>query len=249
MESIDIIKERISNYNTEYIDNLDLLRVILGEKIINKLIKNNYNNFKDIMEATKDDLKIINGIGPEIINKIIAIGEIAKRQVSYEVENKIGKPEDVYNICLDMINFEQEVGRIICLNTKNLVLAKIDLFKGGLNSATVDPRIIFKEAIKRNSANIIFSHNHPSGDPTQSKEDVDLTYRIKECGKILGIELLDHIIIGYNKYTSLKEKGLMWSFNYKTMKTMGDYTLVYEIIPGQKHFKFICNDGEILKLE
>ena len=76
-----------------------------------------------------------------------------------------------------------------------------------MNSSIVHPREIFKQAIKRNSASIIICHNHPSGDPTPSKEDINVTLRIKECGKIIGIELLDHIIIGKNKFVSFKETG------------------------------------------
>lgn len=84
-----------------------------------------------------------------------------------------------------------------------------DIFKGTLNSSIVHPREVFKEAIQRGSANVIVCHNHPSGDPSPSKEDIDITIRLKECGNIIGIGLLDHIIIGNNKYVSLKEKGII----------------------------------------
>ena len=82
-------------------------------------------------------------------------------------------------------------------------------FKGSLNSSIVHPREIFKEAVQRGSANIIICHNHPSGDPTPSKEDIDVTLRIKQCGDLMGIKLLDHIIIGNSNYISLKEKGII----------------------------------------
>ncbi len=84
------------------------------------------------------------------------------------------------------------------------------LFRSSVNSSIVHPREIFKTAILSNAASIIISHNHPSGDPTPSKEDISITTRLKECGKILGIEVLDHVIIGeYDKYLSFKEKGLL----------------------------------------
>ena len=108
-----------------------------------------------------------------------------------------------------MSNFKQEVFKLILLNTKNIVIGTKDVFKGTLNSSIVHPREVFKEAIHRGSASIIVCHNHPSGDPSPSKEDINITLRLKECGNIMGIELLDHIIIGNNRYVSLKEKGII----------------------------------------
>lgn len=95
------------------------------------------------------------------------------------------------------------------LNTKSTIVGIKDVFKGSLNTSVVHPREIFKQAINKNSASIIICHNHPSGDPTPSKEDINITLRIKECGDIIGIKLLDHIIIGNNKFISLKERGLI----------------------------------------
>ena len=107
----------------------------------------------------------------------------------------------------DMKYLKQEKLKILILNTKNIVTYIRDVFIGTLNSSIVHPREIFCEAIKKNGASIIICHNHPSGDPTPSKEDINITLRLKECGKLLGIDLLDHIIIGENKYVSMKEKG------------------------------------------
>jgi DNA repair protein RadC len=95
------------------------------------------------------------------------------------------------------------------LNTKNQVLHKRTIFIGSLNASIVHPREIFKEAFRRSAASIICLHNHPSGDPAPSKEDIEVTKRLVECGKIIGIDLLDHLIIGEHKYVSLKEKGYL----------------------------------------
>jgi len=99
----------------------------------------------------------------------------------------------------------------ICLylNTKNQVLQKRTVFIGSLNASIVHPREVFKEALKRSAASIICMHNHPSGDPTPSREDIEVTKRLAECGKLIGIDVLDHIIIGEQKYVSLKEKGYL----------------------------------------
>jgi DNA repair protein RadC len=95
------------------------------------------------------------------------------------------------------------------LNTKNQVLHKKTVFIGSLNASIVHPREVYKEALRRSAASIICIHNHPSGDPSPSREDIEVTKRLNECGKILGIDLLDHLIIGENKFVSLKEKGYL----------------------------------------
>ncbi|HDR6242880.1 TPA: DNA repair protein RadC [Bacillus cereus] len=97
----------------------------------------------------------------------------------------------------------------ICLylNTKNQVIHRQTIFIGSLNTSIVHPREVFKEAFRRAAASIICLHNHPSGDPTPSREDIAVTKRLVECGQIIGIEVLDHIIIGDHKFVSLKEKG------------------------------------------
>ncbi|MEC0493124.1 RadC family protein, partial [Bacillus glycinifermentans] len=95
------------------------------------------------------------------------------------------------------------------LNSKNQVIHKRTVFIGSLNSSIVHPREVFKEALKRSAASFICVHNHPSGDPAPSSEDIDVTRRLNECGQLIGIELLDHIVIGDQKFVSLKEKGYL----------------------------------------
>ncbi|MEG3041012.1 MAG: DNA repair protein RadC, partial [Clostridium sp.] len=98
---------------------------------------------------------------------------------------------------------------LIMLNTKNVIISVKDISIGNLNSSIVHPREVFIEAIKQSSASVILCHNHPSGDPTPSNEDILITKRLKECGTMLGIEVLDHLIIGNEAYVSLKEKGIV----------------------------------------
>lgn len=109
----------------------------------------------------------------------------------------------------EMSYLNQEVLKVITLSTKNTIIDAKDVFIGSLNNSIVHPREIFKRAITSHSASVIICHNHPSGDPTPSREDINITLRIKECGKIIGIPLIDHIIIGNNTFVSLKEKGLI----------------------------------------
>ena len=106
-----------------------------------------------------------------------------------------------------MKDLEQEHFVVLLLNSKNIVTKQAWVYKGTLNSSIIHPREVFNIAIRESSNSIIVVHNHPSGDVTPSKEDITTTYRLKECGDILGINLLDHIIIGDNKFTSLVEAG------------------------------------------
>jgi len=108
-----------------------------------------------------------------------------------------------------MKGLKKEYFKLIMLNTKNIIISVKDISIGNLNSSIVHPREVFIEAIKLSSASVILCHNHPSGDPTPSKEDILITKRLKECGTLLGIEVLDHIIIGNEAYISLKEKGII----------------------------------------
>lgn len=126
-------------------------------------------------------------------------------------KRKISSPSDAIEIGRKMLDgSDREKLLLCCLNTKNEPTNLNIVSIGSLNSSIVHPREVFKLAILGNSASIILFHNHPSGDTTPSKEDINITERIKEAGKIIGIELIDHIILGdENKYTSLKEKGII----------------------------------------
>ena len=127
------------------------------------------------------------------------------------VENKkIISPKEVYKIVSEYLNgVDREHLVLLTLDTKNCINSITTVSIGSLNTSIVHPREVFKTAIISNASSIILAHNHPSGDPTPSKEDINITDRIKESGKILGIDLLDHLIIGDDSYISLKEKGII----------------------------------------
>ena len=130
----------------------------------------------------------------------------------YDLPREIGSPEDAYNAITAITNVQeeaQEVFGILILNIKNKIVAVHEISRGTLNASVVHPREVFKPAVLHNAAAIICFHNHPSGDPKPSKEDVNITKRLVEAGKIMGIEVLDHIIVGEDRYVSLKERGVM----------------------------------------
>ncbi len=141
--------------------------------------------------------------------KVVLVKEKAGR---YELPRKIGSPEDAYRAVTTITNVQeeaQEVFGIFILNTKHKIVAAHEISRGILNSSLIHPREVFKPAVLHNAAAIICFHNHPSGNPEPSRDDVNITKRLVEAGKIMGIEILDHIIVGDDRYVSLKERGVM----------------------------------------
>lgn len=138
-----------------------------------------------------------------LAEKLMSVGKAEKRYT-------IRSPEDGADLLMgEMSGLQQEHFVMLMLNTKNEVIGKKTVFIGSLNSSTVHPREIFKEAVKKSSASIIVAHNHPSGHVSPSPEDIEVTKRLVEAGDIMGVQVLDHIIIGDQTFVSLKEKGYM----------------------------------------
>lgn len=138
---------------------------------------------------------------------IVSVKLVKESSMLYR-ERKICSPEDGYNLLQQFLgDVDCEHFVVVCLDTKNQPTSINVCHIGSLNASIVHPRECFKPAILSNAASILVGHNHPSGDPAASREDIDVTSRLKEAGKILGIDLLDHIVLGDGKYISLKEKG------------------------------------------
>ena len=151
----------------------------------------------------------VKGIGRAKAIQLVAVSEIAKRMSKpVNILNlKITSPKDVYNLLIDELRYERyEIVKLIILNIKNNILKIIDLAKGGANFAYIEPKDVLHEAIKLNAPKIILVHNHPSGNPAPSREDISVTNKIEECAKMFGIQLLDHIVIGEFGYESIFQK-------------------------------------------
>ncbi|WP_317311249.1 DNA repair protein RadC [Clostridium thermobutyricum] len=213
-------QEKLISQGASVLTNTELLALILrtgvkGENVINlsQRIINELNGLDGILTASLEDIKSIRGIKNSKGSQILALAELVKRIKTLktkELNPRISNPKELAKLLYpEMSCLNQEILKLIVLNTKNEIVKTKDVFKGGLNSSLVHPREIFNEAIKSSAASIIISHNHPSGDPTPSKEDIAITKRLSDCGKLLGINLTDHIIIGNNKYVSLREKGII----------------------------------------
>lgn len=127
-----------------------------------------------------------------------------------DIVGVIRSPEDANNVATSFMRLHEESEEylyMICMNTKNKIIGVFELSHGTVNSSIFSVREIFQKALLANAVNIILMHNHPSGDPTPSREDVVVTERAKEAGKLIGIDILDHIIVGDGRYCSLKERG------------------------------------------
>lgn len=212
-------QERLLRYGAEVLTNSELLAVILrtGTREHNvielcSIILNRLGGLNGLFDSVPEDYMKINGIGKTKAAQLTAIVEISKRFKSFKSgsEFKITKPQDISDLLMEEMKcLKEEHLKVIMLNTKNTVIYIKDISIGSLNSSIVHPREVFCEAIKRSSASIIICHNHPSGDPLPSNEDINITRRLKECSKLIGIDLIDHIIIGNGVYVSLKEKGIL----------------------------------------
>jgi DNA repair protein RadC len=190
-----------------------LLATTISEKDDSYIVSEIFSRFptiQELLDVTEEELLLIKGIGKVKAQQIIAALMLARLNPSTAEERfAIRSPEDAYNYLKDMQYLTREEFVCLGLNTKNEVMFRQTIFKGSLNSSIVHPRETFLPLIKRCCASAIVAHNHPSGQPAPSREDVEVTKRLAEVGKIVGIEVLDHVIIGHEKYVSLKEKGYL----------------------------------------
>lgn len=208
-------RERLIKNGVNSLSNSELIAIILekGSKKENVLALSNRiltkYNIKELSYASTAELKTIFGISDAKACSLIAAFELGRRVSSFRKEkDKIEKPEDVFNLFPEMQNLRKEVLKCICLDSKARILKSDTISIGGLNTNNVEARDVFKSAVAESAAAMVLIHNHPSGDPTPSKDDTDLTLKVIEAGKLLGIEILDHIIIGDGKYFSFKESEL-----------------------------------------
>jgi DNA repair protein RadC len=212
-------RERLVKHGARSLSNQELLAILLrtgtkDESVIqmaNRVLQA-FDGLRLLKEASLEEIMKIKGIGFAKAVQILATIEIGRRigNLTYNDRYIIRSPEDAANYVMNDMRFlSQEHFVCLYLSTKNQVIHQQTIFIGSLNASIVHPREVFKEAFRRSAASIICIHNHPSGDPGPSREDIEVTKRLVECGKIIGIEILDHLIIGDKKFVSLKEKGYL----------------------------------------
>ena len=212
-------RERAIRLGASHLTNQEILAILLGSgtklesvmMLANRVLMH-FEGLKLLHDATFEELTAIKGIGHAKGVQILAAIELGKRMSQYKPDDKyvIRSPDDGANYVMEEMRLlKQEHFVVLFLDTKNHVIHRQTIFVGSLNASIVHPREVFREAVKRSAASIILTHNHPSGDPSPSQEDIHVTRRLVEAGKIMGIEVLDHIIIGNRKFVSLKEKGYL----------------------------------------
>lgn len=210
-------RERMLSQGARYLSHAELLAILIntGRKgsssldIANELLKS-VDNLKELKALSINDLNKVKGVGLYKALILKAAFELGERIHSGSVDDKIQitSPKDVADFMMGQMEpLKQEKFIVLFLNSKNIVIKKKTIFIGTLNASIVHPREIFSEAIKCASNAIIVLHNHPSGDTTPSNEDIKTTERLRECGQLLGIDLLDHVIIGDHEYLSMVEEG------------------------------------------
>jgi len=218
LPSIERPRERLSNNGASSLSNSELLAIILRTgsssssalDLASKLLSR-FGNLGGLNKATFAELCTEHGMGEAKTSQIKAALELGRRLHITQPEQRIvvKSPQDIADILLsEMSFFDQEHLRVVLLNTKNQVMRIPEIYKGNVNTSQIRISEVFREAIRENSPAIIVVHNHPSGDPTPSKEDISITEQVVKAGELLNIEVLDHIIVGQQKYVSLKEQGL-----------------------------------------
>ena len=215
-------RERLRDYGSRYLSNAELIAILLrtgmkGENVLamsNRLLSR-HGGLDGLGRKSFAELCAERGLSEAKTCQLLAALELGRRYISLAPQDRaqIGSPQDAANLLqAEMSLLDQEHLRVLLLNTKNQVLKTVEVYVGNVNSSIVRPSEVFRPAVRDNAPSIIIAHNHPSGDPTPSPEDVAITRELVSAGKLLGIDLLDHLVIGSGgRYVSLNEKKLGFS--------------------------------------
>jgi len=211
-------RERLKQYGAAALSNSELLAIILrtgaaSESVLHLSARllTKFRGLAGLARAGFGELCQERGLGEAKAAQVQSALELGRRLMSTQSEERpvVKSPADIATLLQGEMSFlEQEEMRVVLLNTKNQVLSVPRVYKGSINTSLVRVSELFKEAVRENCAALVVVHNHPSGDPTPSPEDIKVTEQIVKAGKLLDIEVLDHIIIGQQRYISLKERGL-----------------------------------------
>jgi DNA repair protein RadC len=211
-------RERLATLGPQALSNAELIAILLrvgvtGENAVQmgQRLLNKFHGLSGLHRAPFKELVDQHGLGEAKASQIKAAIELGRRLTLESPEERaaINSPADAAALVqYEMSVLEQEHLRVILLDRRNRVLETVEVYKGSVNSSQVRVGELFKEAIRRNASGMIVIHNHPSGDPTPSPDDVAVTRAIVQAGKLLDVEVLDHLVIGQGRWVSLKERGL-----------------------------------------
>jgi DNA repair protein RadC len=211
-------REKLVQFGPNALSNAELIAILLrvgsvGEDVVSlsQRLLVQYGGLAGLHRAIFATLATEHGMGQAKTAALKAALELGRRLLldPGQERMRISSPDDVAQLLMmEMHNLEQECLRTVLLNTKNMVLAAPTIYQGSVNSTSFRVGELFREAVRHNATALILVHNHPSGDPTPSPEDVQVTRTLVEAGKMMDIEVLDHLVIGHGKYVSLKERRL-----------------------------------------
>ena len=214
-------REKLMAAGAACLSNVELLAILLRtgtrDNSVLRVAEQVLARYKDVgitamMSMSVAELSSVQGVGAVKAATILAAVELGRRlsQKAAEKVEIVHGPEDVAHYAMPRFRFEQkEHFAVMLLNTKNHILGLTDVSVGSLSASIVHPREVFQTALRYAAAAMILIHNHPSGDPSPSREDINVTQRLVKAGKIMDIPVLDHIILGDNRFVSIKEKGLL----------------------------------------
>ncbi len=211
-------RERLAHAGEGALSTAELLAIILrtgvgGENVLSLATRllSRYGGLPGLARASFAELKAEKGMGPAKTAQLKAALELGRRMLLAAPEDRfvVHSPADVAQLLMaEMAHLEQEHFQVLYLDTRNRLLGSETVYVGSLNTSHIRVSEVFRDAVKRNCASIIVAHNHPSGDPTPSPEDVEVTRQLVAAGNLLDIEVLDHLIIGQQRFVSLRERGL-----------------------------------------
>ncbi len=212
-------RERLLRYGAENLSDAQLIAIILrtggsGRSVLALAMEllDTFKGLSNIENASLADLSSVKGLGPAKISQIRAAFALGKRLMSESAHSPVpfSSSRIVHSYFAPRFkNLKKEIFLSLLLDTKNRLVKEVKVSEGTLTNSLIHPREAFREAVRESAAAVIFVHNHPSGDPEPSRDDIAVTKRLKETGDIIGINVLDHVIIGEGRYVSLREKGLM----------------------------------------
>ncbi len=221
MPSEDRPRERLAQSGADALNTAELLAILLrtgleGENAVRlaERLLNTNGGLAGLLRMSYADLCGVKGIGPAKAAQLKAAVELGRRLAAASPEERpvISSPADAARLLMyEMRSLAQEEVRVLLLDTRNRWMGTVPVYKGSLNTSMIRVGEVYREAVRQNAASIIVVHNHPSGDPSPSPDDVAVTRLMVEAGRLLDIPLHDHIVIGQQRYVSLKERGLGFS--------------------------------------
>ena len=211
-------REKLLDRGAEALTDAELLAILLrtgnaGASALDhaRLLLSQFGGIKGIDSAPAKELCAIKGIGPAKSAQLKAGLEIGRRlgREKWEAGQALRSSEDVFRHFAELEKEKREIFYVVLLNNKNRKIREVKISEGSLTASLVHPREVFNPVIRESAAAVIFVHNHPSGDPAPSPEDIEITRRLKQVGEVMGVRVLDHVVIGRDRYYSFSDRGIL----------------------------------------